>query len=758
MMLTGGPLGYSEKQGLSGRRSLCVALIFLLAGTAGMRIVRADDTAPSDGSWEEPETRAAEIQKALDRAQDPKKQTEEAEKKKPGKDEAPGEKDASGEKQGAEKQEELSLEEKTTKESSEDGLSEYRVLENITWEISGKKVIVRLWVSGQATPDVAMIRDQFGLKIRLRLKGLATRMPRIFSSIPPGVQSFTIRENPKLTKGWKLETPYYAIEEVRASFIMPVQSSLQQEPGLLKVTFSLPKKVEPKTIEPVLTPETTIQALQREALDSPGTTLGSNYQSQMEFQDRILYGVQKPISVEDLYKKERERESAEYKPESGLPVNVGPIFEARHPAFGSAEYLKKYVHGNIRQAFDFTTDYNDGTTSAFGESSSEKGEPGTGGNSGKDIGTILCTPAVALLFYRPGTFDVATGYSASRDFPTTHNNFLYGLNRQNINVGIGHYPRKRYAFVMQNDLRITGGTTRQKIGGKWVKASAQCQEGYQLNSNFGLNYRLSNRLIWGGGASMNPQWSEIKTTGVRNQTLTGGLNTYLGYQATPRLGLMLGTTYTHIFIDTAANTSSGSTGTSSSSETEGDNLQSVFLNASYRYSERLTLKGGFTGSLIDWDIGKVGGFSEVVYQGTHHDTLSLKYSSSVVQDSTAMILARTVNTANGLRISLQRVVDMGVRYSRHFDQGKTTGSLGFTYMRSSPLAGVSYGDTCGGSINYDLVFKASVRRAILKGRGSIGLLYSYEFSPNIGPNNVTGERDLTSDTSQNITVTMDYGF
>ena len=765
-------MGNLRKGRFLGHEILCGALIFLLLGTAGAGTVRGEDS----GSDQEKELRAEAMEKALEKAETPKRseaasqeregpsssdfdqskesQQAEVEKEQPGKGEILGENETSGPDQGSKKQEKTSSAKKGPEVSLKESSLEYVALENITWESSKKKVTLQLWISGQAMPDIRVIRDQGGMKMRLIPKGLVTRMRRTGSAAPSGVQSFSIREDPELGKAWELEAPYYAVDEIQTAFASPVQYSVRQEPGLLEISFLFSKKVEPKEIKLAPKPVEKIEILQREALGRPEITLGTSYQAQIQLADNILYGAQKPPSIADLYKKERE--SAEFIAQSGLPEDVRPLLESSHPPLGSADYFKKYVHGIIGQTFDFASNYNDGSTSAFQENSGNQG----GSGSTKNIGNILWTPAIAMLFYRPGTVDVSAGYSASRDFPTMQNNFMYGLNRQSINFGLAHYPKKRYAFAMQNNLGITGGTTRQKIGSKWVKNSANSEKTYTFNNNFGLNYRLSKRLIWGGGASLTPQWSETKTTGVRDQTFTGGLNTYLGYRATPRMEVLLGTAFDHVFKDTGENSCPESTGSAACIVTKGNSLPSVYLKANYRYSEKLTLTGGFQGTLIDWDLGKIGGSVRVTYQRTPLDDFSFQFADSVVQDNTSMILSRSVNASGSRGITLQRLVSMGLKYNRLFDHGKTKGALEVVYMKTGPLSGVYYGNnnTAGNTTNYDLRFKASVRRAVLRNRAWLGLLYSYEYAPERVRNNVTGQHEFTSGTAQNILVTMEYVF
>jgi hypothetical protein len=765
-------LGNLRKYGFLGREILCGVLIFLLLGMAGAGVALGEGPRFD----QEQELRAEEMERALEKAANPKqaetvskekKETffSESDKSKKSKHvgvatehsekgDALGEKETLRPVQEPKKQERASSAKKDVLEDpSEESSPEYSALENVTWESSKKKVTMQLWVSGQATPVIHMIRDQDGMKMRLIPKGLATRMRRAVSAVPSGVQSFSIQEDLKLTKEWKLEAPYYAVGEIQTAFAFPVQYSVRQEPGLLEISFLFSKKAEPKEIKPVSKPAEKIEILQREVLGRPEITLGTSYQAQIQLADNILYGVQKPPSIADLYKKERE--SAEFIAQSGLPENVRPLLESSHPPFGSADYFKKYVHGSIGQTFNFASNYNDGTTSAFQQNRENAGEPG----SGKNIGTILWTPAIAMLFYRPGAVDVSAGYSASRDFPTTHNNFMYGLNRQDINFGVAHYPQKRYAFAMRNNLGITGGTTRQKMGSKWVKDSAGSEKTYTFNNNFGLNYRLSKRLIWGGGAGLTPQWSETKTTGVRDQTFTGGLNTYLGYRATPRMELLLGTAFDHVFKDTGEDDCPEASGSVPCKVTKGNSLPSVFLKANYRYSKKLTFTGGLQGTLIDWDLGKIGGSVRVTYQRTPLDDFSFQFADSVVQDNTSMILSRLVNTSGGRGITLQRFVTMGLRYNRQFDHGKTRGALEVRYMKTGPLSGVYYGTSSdGNTTNYDLRFTASVRRAVLRNRAWLGLLYSYEYAPERVRDNVTGQHDFTSNTAQNILVTMDYAF
>ncbi len=774
-MGTGEKLGYSEKAGFLARRGLCMALIFLLSGMGGMRAARGEDTTSSDVSAQEREIRSEEIRKALEKAENLKKQKEEKsvpgatspessslrnnaenavqEKKQPEKGEIPKEKETFGPVQGPGKQGPPSPVKTVSEALPEEKRFEYAALENVNWETSEKKIILRLWISDKATPAIDVTRDEHGMKMRLRPKGLATRMQRTLLAVPPGVQSLSILEEPELAKVWGLEAPYYAVGEIQALFIFPVQYSLHQEPGLLEVTFFLPKKVEPKTIEPTPVPVETIKTMQREALGSPETTLGTSYQSQQQLVDRILYGAQKPPSISDLYKKERE--NAEFRAEGGLPEDVRPVLEASHPSFGTAEYFKKYIHGSVRQTFDFTTNYNRGVTNAYRENTSDRAEP----RRGKNIGTILGTPSLALLFYRPGTFDVSTGYSGSKDFPTTHNNFAYGLNRQNINLGIGHYSDKRYAFTVQNNLYLFGGTTRQKINGKWVKAPLESQQGYQLDNRFGLNYRLSKRLLWGGGAGMSRTRSETETPGGRSRDLLGDMNTDLKYRVTSRLYLLLGTDFTLVFKDTSGTDFSKLTGPSTIITTKGKNLQNVFLSADYRYSKKITLKGTLQESLIDWDIAKFGGSVRITYQRTPHDDLSFQFSSSVIQDNTAKFIARTLGVANRYGLLLERLVTMGLRYNRQFDHGKTRGSLGVMYLKYGPLSGVFYGNSAyDTNINYDILFTASVRRAIFKNRAWLGLLYSYEYAPNKIRNSATWKYNSTSNASQNLIATMDYQF
>lgn len=765
---TGEPLGYSKKFGFSGRKGILMTLIFLLLGMGSLGGARAEDTTSGDDSGHEKENRLEEIQKSLEKAknqtdgtstndagQKQESRSKKAVKEQSGMAGTTQEKEALEPMKSSKVQKEPSLEKKVPETPQEESQFEYVLLENVTWEILGKKVILRLWISGQATPSVDVISDSYGMKIRLRPKGVATQMSHVLSALPPGVQSFVIREESKLAKAWNLEAPYYAIGEIQASFVLPVQCRLSQEPGLLKVTFLFPKKVEAKTVEPAPPPVETIQALQKKALSSPETTLGTSYQSQEQFKDRILYGPQKSPSISDLYKKELKNE--EFKTQSELPEDVRPIFDVMHPSFGSAQYFKKYIHWIVSQTFNYATDYNQGSTSAFGQNNTNQGGSGGAGGKGKDISNILGTPQLAFLFYRPGTFDVSTGYSASRDFPTMRNNFVYGLDRQNISFGIAHYPKERYAFATQNDLGFFGGTTREKQGGKWLKLPAQ--HGYSLTNNFGLNYRLTQRLIWGVGAGMSRTRSETDVPGSRNRDLTGALNTYFTYQATPRLNLNLGTAFTHILKDTSGSASPPLTGPSVISTTKGKNLQSVFLSANYHFSKKLTLTGGIEGSLIDWDIPKIGGSAGITYQRTPSDSFSFQYTNSVVQDDTSKILARSVNTLNGFGISLQRVESMKLQYDREFDRGKMKGFLSVQYMKNNQLSDVFYGGTGNsGTINYDILFTASIRRALLKNRASIGLLYSYDLAPSRTRDSVTGKHTLNTNTSQNIIASVDYSY
>lgn len=643
--------------------------------------------------------------------------------------------------------------EAASKPSAEESRLEYAALENLTWETREKKVTLQLWVSGKATPAVDVIRDKKGMVVRLRPKGLATQLTNTQSGVPSGVQSLTILEDAQSTQVWGLERPYYAIDEIQVVFALPVQYSVQQEPGLATITFLFPKKVKPKKPEPVQEPEAAMEVMQREALGAPETSRGASYQSQQQLEDRVLYGTQTPPSISDLYK--RERANLEFRTVSGLPDNVRPIHDTAHPPFGSTEYFKKYVHGSLRQTFDFTTNYNQGVTNAFGELPASRAEP----VRGKNIGTILGTPAVALLFYHPGVFDVSAGYSASRDFPLTNNNFFYGRDRQDIKLGLGHYSTKRYAFDAQSTLQLFDGTIRQKIGGKWLKAPSQSRQGYRLNNGAGLNYRLTNRLLWGGSAAMSQTRSETKTPGGRSRDVLGDLNTYFKYRLNSRWDFLLGTSFTHVFKDTAGNDSSALPGPGVVRTTKGNELESVYLSADYRYSKKITLRGGIQGSLIDWNIAKFGGSIRATYKWTSRDDLSFQFASNVVQDNTAKILARAVSIGGWSGITYQRVMSMGLWYNRFFDHKRTKLSLGVQYLRNGPLSGVFYGGKSGGTItNYDILFTASIRRAILKNKAWVGLLYSYEYAPNKIQATTTKPEDWTTNTSQNILATMDYAF